>query len=104
MSKAISEICEAGYSHRLFMLAFFITRSATASGSISNFNPRGRLFRKRKRNFSVARKQRRALAQRALSSDFRQIRIVSALREMRQHDVPRPSIKTVRKPFRYVLV
>ncbi len=101
MSKAISEICEAGYSHRLFMLAFFITRSATASGSISNFNPRGRLFRKR---FSVARKQRRALAQRALSSDFRQIRIVSALREMRQHDVPRPSIKTVRKPFRYIFV
>src|SRR5581483_1159112 len=56
------------------------------------------------RNFSLARKQRRAFAQSALSGDLREIRIVGALRQMRQNDVPRLSVKAIEQPFRDVFI
>src|SRR5207248_8992194 len=66
---------------------------ATASGSVSDFDPCGRLFRKRERDFSIRAKQGRAFIQRSFRRNLGQIRIVGALRKMCEHDVTSQSVK-----------
>ena len=69
-----------------------------------NLDPRRRFFWKRESHFSTCRKQRRPLTQSSLCGNLREVRIVGALRKMREHHVLRLAIKTIDQPVGYVFI
>src|SRR5438445_13892431 len=71
---------------------------------LSHFDSGRWLFRKRKRDLRVGRKQRCALMERSVGSYLGQIWIICPLRQVGQHDVCRLTVKAVSDPFSYVFI
>src|SRR6267143_5713700 len=77
---------------RLFAL-MHLSIAVSRPQSLSDLDPGRRLPGKRKTDFGVGVKKRKAFLQCNFRRNLRQIRVVRALRKMGQHDVSGPAVK-----------
>src|SRR5258705_11097984 len=69
-----------------------------------HLNPRRRLLRKRQGDLGVATEKWSAFLQSNFGANLGEVRIIGALRKMRQHQIFRDAVEAVAKPLRQVFI